>query len=410
MKKIAAFGLAAVMLLGTLTGCYNSYKLSKFDLDVGDDFTFGKYHDEEIEWEVLSRNFLIDEGKIRVQLYSKYVIDCQPFDEDGETSWADCSLREWLNDDFIKEAFSAKEQKQLAETSYFNIYGDDRFLTDKVYLMSYLRYRMTPEDAMCKATDYAEEQGVATEDGYARYWGRDIIQTVSTSSSDKGFGQFDYPMVFDYDGTMSVADRKLEHLYDAEDIGVRPIICVEFKAPIDKKDIEAGDIVTFGTYDEEPIEWLVADNDKDGITLLSRYGLTEKRMDKKDVDSFEESSLYEWLNDDFYTESFNAKQQKMMVTFDSDNYVTLLSVDEFKECRRAMGFEIYAGYTKAFYDDHPELKDEFPSNQKILDQWWLRDVKSEEDHTFSVYNPTRSFTAAHADEYCSVRPVIKIYI
>ena len=110
MKKFFAAGMAAVMVLGMLAGCSNSIRMSKFDLDVGDEYTFGKYHGEEIEWEVISRNFLVEEGKIQVQLYSIYVLDCRPFDEDGdEVSWAECSLREWLNNDFFKEAFSAAE-------------------------------------------------------------------------------------------------------------------------------------------------------------------------------------------------------------------------------------------------------------------------------------------------------------
>ena len=48
MKKFFAAGMAAVMILGVFTGCSNSIRLSKFNLDVGDDFTFGKYHGEEI--------------------------------------------------------------------------------------------------------------------------------------------------------------------------------------------------------------------------------------------------------------------------------------------------------------------------------------------------------------------------
>ena len=88
-----------------------------------------------------------------------------------------------------------------------------------------------------------------------------------------------------------MADKKLRNLYDADDVGVRPIICVEFKAPIERKDIEQGDIVTFGSYEKNPIEWVVTSNDKDGITLLSRYGLLDKRMDKGEPERFEETSL-----------------------------------------------------------------------------------------------------------------------
>ena len=410
MKKFFAAGMAVVMLLGMLSGCSDSYRLSEFDLDVGDEFTFGKYHGEEIEWEVLSRNFLVEEGKIRVQFYSKYVLDCQPFDEDGdEVSWADCSLRVWLNDDFFKEAFSAKEQKQICETSYFNLYGDDRYLTDKVYLQTYVTYRMRPDDAMCKATDYAEEQGVTTEHGYAKYWGRDIIQATFASSAERS-GKLEYPMVFDSEGKMSTADKTLEHLYDADDIGVRPIICVEFQAPIDKRDINPGDIVTFGSYEKDPIEWIVASKDENEFTLLSRYGLLDKRMDKGEVDSFEETSLHDWLIDDFYNDSFTDKQKKRMVESDNGDYVRLMGWDELKECLRDMGYELYAGYTKAFYDDHPELADELPSLQKVIDEWWIMDMSDKQDNAFRTYDPARMGGYADAGDERSVRPVITITI
>ena len=411
MKKFFAAGMATVMMLGILAGCSNSVRLSKFDLDVGDDFTFGKYHGEEIEWEVLSRNFLVEEGRIRVQLYSKYVLDCQPFDEDGdEVSWADCSLREWLNNDFFKEAFSATEQKQIRETSYFNMYGDERYLTDKIYLQSFISYRLKPEEAMCKPTDYAEDQGVTVEEGYARYWGRDIIQTSIASSTGHGGSTIHYPMVFNCSGQLSMADNNFEHLYDADDVGVRPVICVEFQAPIEKRNIKRGDIVTFGSYEKDPIEWLVSDKDKDGITLFSRYGLLDKRMDKGEVESFEETSLRDWLNDDFYNDSFTDKQKKRLAEFDNDDYVRLMGFDEFKECRKDLGYELFGGYTKAYYDDHSELADELPSGQKIFDEWWFMDMSDKKDNSFRTFEPVRFGGNAEASAERSVRPVIKISI
>ena len=410
MKKFFAAGMAAVMMLGIFTGCSNSVRLSKFDLDVGDEYTFGKYHGEEIEWEVISRNFLVEEGKIQVQLYSRYVLDCQPFDEDGdEVSWAECSLREWLNNDFFKEAFSATEQKQIRETSYFNIYGDDRFLTDKVYLAAYTEYRFKPDEAKCKPTDYAEDQGVAVENGYAKYWGRDII-TATFRADDTASTPLSYPMTFDSEGRLSVADKKLRNLYDADDVGIRPIICVEFKAPIERKDIEQGDIVTFGSYEKNPIEWVVTSNDKDGITLLSRYGLLDKRMDKGEPESFEETSLHDWLNDDFYNDSFTAKEKKRMVEFDNDDYVRLLSSAEVKECFKIISDKLYTGYTKAFYEDHPELADKMPNQQKIVDEWWLMDLSTGHENAFKTCDPVHLGRYADAGEERSVRPVIKISI
>ena len=112
MKRVFSIMIIIVMMLGILAGCNDGYTLKDFDLDVGDKVILGKYQDEDIEWEVMSRNFLINEGKVRVELFSKYALDCVPFNEDGESSWEDCSLREWLNNDFYEEAFSKTEKKQ----------------------------------------------------------------------------------------------------------------------------------------------------------------------------------------------------------------------------------------------------------------------------------------------------------
>ena len=72
------------------------------------------------------------------------------------------------------------------------------------------------------------------------------------------------------------------------------------------KDIETCDRVTFGTYDEDPITWVVIDSDKNGVNLLSKYGLEKMKMDKDaDENDFSKTDLHDWLNDDFYEEAFN---------------------------------------------------------------------------------------------------------
>ena len=100
MKRILAMAVTVIMMLGILSGCYNDYRLKEFNIDVGDEIAFGTYQDEEIEWEVLARHFIPEEGTVRIRLLSKYALDCKPFNEDGESSWEDSSLREWLNNDF----------------------------------------------------------------------------------------------------------------------------------------------------------------------------------------------------------------------------------------------------------------------------------------------------------------------
>lgn len=75
--------------------------------------SFGKYEQdnntsngkEKIEWLVLE----VKDGKALV--ISKYALDCKPYNTSStNVTWETCSLRNWLNNDFINSAFSATEK------------------------------------------------------------------------------------------------------------------------------------------------------------------------------------------------------------------------------------------------------------------------------------------------------------
>ena len=70
---------------------------------------------EPIEWVILDEN---ESGKL---LISKYVLDCVPFNNKYEdVTWETCSLREWLNNDFLNEAFSKAEQTLIPKVHLKN--------------------------------------------------------------------------------------------------------------------------------------------------------------------------------------------------------------------------------------------------------------------------------------------------
>ena len=86
---------------------------------IGDAVYFGVYEQddnpdngpEEIEWEVLD----IRDGQ--ALLLSKYTLDCQPYSSyPDKGTWKECSLREWLNDDFLNSAFILDEQEFINKT------------------------------------------------------------------------------------------------------------------------------------------------------------------------------------------------------------------------------------------------------------------------------------------------------
>lgn len=62
---------------------------------------------EPIQWEIVEIN-----GTLAV-LMSRYILDCQPYDNKGGEAWESASLNQWVNSTFKNAAFSKEEQKAL---------------------------------------------------------------------------------------------------------------------------------------------------------------------------------------------------------------------------------------------------------------------------------------------------------
>ncbi len=115
-------------------------------LTVGDTVIFGAYpqtaegiDNSPIEWQVLNRD-----GD-KVLLISRYGLDMQPYNKaEGDTTWAKCTLRAWLNDTFMNRAFTSEEQESIITTNVpndksqgYNSYNDGGVDTqDKIFLLS----------------------------------------------------------------------------------------------------------------------------------------------------------------------------------------------------------------------------------------------------------------------------------
>ncbi len=158
----------------------------------GDTIKFGHYEQyndhsngpEEIEWDVLKKE------KDRILIITKKGLDSKPYNtEYTSVTWETCTLRKWLNGEFLQTAFSEEEQKQISETSSSDAVDHDienEYLTqDKVFLLSEKEadelYK-TDEERLCKPTEYAIAQGVFVFNGQCgRWW----IQSHSTEESSK---------------------------------------------------------------------------------------------------------------------------------------------------------------------------------------------------------------------------------
>ena len=134
---------------------------------------------EPIEWIVLDR----DDEKGAALLISKYPLDCLEFNSTGgEVTWEDCTLRHWLNNDFISEAFSSSESELIEvrelQNTNFELENSEcatPTTNDKVFLLSLhevLHYFPENTDRHVAATEYAKARGalVNKENGKTWWW------------------------------------------------------------------------------------------------------------------------------------------------------------------------------------------------------------------------------------------------
>ena len=194
MKKVICIMLSMIIL------CFAATTLSEA-ISPGDIITLGHYEQdnnpdngpEPIEWMVLDTQ----DGK--ALLLSKYGLDMKPYNTELEDiTWETCTLRAWLNSDFLESAFSTEEQSAILATevdnndaqgySDWNTTGGNN-TQDRLFLLSYneanrylgVKYVLDDNSenvtSRVAPTDYAIAQGAwvankqqTTEDKPSGWW------------------------------------------------------------------------------------------------------------------------------------------------------------------------------------------------------------------------------------------------
>ena len=172
---------------------YNKWLL--INAKVGDTINFGAYEQDDdisngkeiIEWIVLAKQ------NNRLFVISRYAIDARPYNaEQKEATWETCSLRQWLNTEFLDSAFSDSEKAMIAavtvsaEKNPEYITSPGKSTQDKVLLLSIAeaeRYFTSNDARACEPTAYAESNG-ASPAGNGNCWWR--LRTPGDSQSCTG--------------------------------------------------------------------------------------------------------------------------------------------------------------------------------------------------------------------------------
>ena len=161
-----SLGLAFLVLIAFTIA---NVPISLENLKEGDSFTFGNYKQgangevQPIAWRVLE----VDDGKALV--ISEKLLDYDEYNEiNTNVTWEGCSIRHWMNNDFINSAFSEDERTKILSTSNTNPdnsqYGTDggHSTTDKIFLFSVdeaERYFSSDSDRVSLTSDFAHAKG-----------------------------------------------------------------------------------------------------------------------------------------------------------------------------------------------------------------------------------------------------------
>ena len=172
------------------------YKFLLKNSKVGDIVYFGTYEQdndtsngkEDIEWLVLAKK-----GN-RILVISDKALDRQPYNSSRtRVTWETCTLRKWLNNDFINAAFTAEERAKIPTVtvsadknpSYSTSPGNNT--TDKVFLLSITevnKYFSSDSAWQCRGTAYCYAQGAyKAGNGTCWWWLRSPGYTQSSAAN-----------------------------------------------------------------------------------------------------------------------------------------------------------------------------------------------------------------------------------
>ena len=302
------------------------------DFDIpGSIIRFGQYEQdndlnngtEDIEWIIMESK---EDGLSKqLHLVSRYGLDVIPYNFGGDSwsvIWETCTLRTWLNEEFIEAAFVPDDQDAIMTMEADNGTRQGYFHTaahkntvDRVCLLSYAESLFFSDtDRGCLVSRFAAAQGayVNKDTKQGSWW-------LRSPGEDNGTASFVLP-----EGDIESIDVD----YVDYGITIRPSIWIDMSLVTVNEPAEdpyagafarIGSTVEFGSYEQdnvpengkEAIEWIVLDMDGDRRLLLSKQGLDRREFHSYSAQiQWEDSEMRKWLNHEFMDEAFDVQQQK----------------------------------------------------------------------------------------------------
>lgn len=195
------------------------------DADIGCTVEFGSYCFEPVKWYVVGK-----EGN-ELTLLAANIIEEKAFDDEARNvTWAQCSLRKWLNDEFRNTAFSESEKNMLVKVNddFVSVPGindindissrlDKEFLCAAPTLHAFKLgiYTYNPMNHVIKCTDWGSSGH--SDYAYGCWW-----------LSDNGPLQGTAAFVNEFGNVMETGMFTGGYSYSDGLCGVRPLITIKY--------------------------------------------------------------------------------------------------------------------------------------------------------------------------------------
>ena len=312
-----------------------------------------------IQWTILNRT-----GN-SVLMISTRALDVLPYNYKNDSdNWENSSIRTWLNNDFLQEHFSAYEKKCIIPTnignganqgiSGWNVLSEDDTV-DHVFLLSVAEASRFchagvrgSQIAKAEATEFAIAHGDGerdvnwwlrskSEDSHedaAFVWGNGTLGTECTAVRSlyiRPAMSVDLETLASEQGSIrSFREEWKKHdnnaaLWQERKLSIKQRESVSWRTKATY--LHLGTYPQSNTeYQREPIEWIVLKKDGQRVLLLSRYGLDVREFDdtcdNADLGMWELSSMREWLNEDFFQDTFSQEEKGCICEAESDNSIS----------------------------------------------------------------------------------------
>ena len=171
----------------------------------------------------------------------------------------------------------------------------------------------------------------------------------------------------------------------------------------------------FGSYNGEPIEWIVLEEDDQSVLLISKYALAIRAYNNvKENTDWEHCTLRQWLNGEFYDLAFSAEEKDLIITSEVKNPNNAQKGSKGGNDTEDKVFVLSLDEAEQYFSSDEERKAEYvrtnmhPSSKAL---WWLRSPGYNNKDAAFVYETGMieySGIVVNEEDNIGVRPVIRM--